>query len=473
MLIIPFDRALDWRRPPVVTLLLLVINILCYFVWQAREDQALDEAITFYADSGLAETEYPYLAAYYEARHLHKSLPPADEAREAADEIFFGLLQTPALMDKIRAGTLIPSDAEGYEAWRSSRGALAAKLAKVTFLEYGLKTAEPTWKSLLAHMFLHADFMHLFGNMFFLLAVGLLVETVLDSRIYLLSYLLAGLGSTALNFVFTPDSYIPGIGASGAIAGLMGMLTVLYWTRPVRFFYFLFVYFDFIRLPAIVLLPLWIGNELFQMFTQPHSNINFLAHVGGLCAGAAIGWMVKRTAAFSLADIEQQDQQKADDTRLEKAFELCRRQDYKAAIPLLRRLNSERPGDLQILFSLYDAERIDPSSEEYHQVSHQIFGLAARDAHTAGLIHGTFRSYVQQARPKPRLKKESLCRLIGTFSRCGKQDELDRIALLLAKSRVQCKEQKGIIQWLHDDAERNGQTQRVTLYRQLLGLPQA
>jgi len=472
MLIIPFDRPLDWRRPPVVTLLLILINVLCFAFWQGREDTALDDAISYYADSGLAEIEYPYLKEYYEEKHLRNPLPPAAAASDVPDQVLFGLLQQPGLMAKIRAGTLIPSQEEQHADWSAKRRALGEKLARVTFLEYGLKTAEPTWKSLLAHMFLHANLMHLFGNMFFLIAVGLLVEMVLDSRVYLLSYLLAGLGSTALDFVFTPTSYIPGIGASGAIAGLMGMLTVLYWTRPVRFFYFLFVYFDYIRLPAIVLLPLWIGNELFQMFSQPHSNVNFLAHLGGLCAGAAIGWVARRSGAFRMEGLEQQDQERALKARLDKAFELCRQQDYKTALPLLRRLNDERPGNHQILFNLYDAERIYPASEEFHQVSLQIFGLPARDAQTAGMIHDTFQSYIKQARPKPRLSKEVLCRLIGTFSRCGKQAEMDRLAQILAKNRVRCAEQQAILQRLHDDALRGGDAPRTTLYRQLLGTPQ-
>lgn len=469
MLIIPFDRPLDWRHPPAVTLLLILINTLCFAFWQGGEDAAMEDAMGYYASSGLLETEYPLFEQYLsEKKGLHKPIPPLDKARQAPEYLYFAMLREPDFARKAKAGTLIPQQDEAYADWAANRRTLSQKLSKVTFLEYGLKTASPTWQSLLAHMFLHADFMHLFGNMFFLLAVGLLVEGVLGSRTYLLCYLVAGLGSTSLDFLFTPDQFIPGIGASGAIAGVMGMLTVLYWTRPVRFFYFLFVYFDFIRLPAIVLLPLWVGNELFQLFSQPYSNINFLAHLGGLGSGALIGWIVRRTPAFQMERLEQQDREKEFQTRLAGAYELLRNQDYKAALPLLRKLNKEHPENLQLLFNLYDAEKIYPASEEYHQISLGIFELRARDAQTAGRIHETFQNYMMKAQPKPRLNKRILCRLIGTFDRCGKQNDVDKLAQILAKKRVRCAEQLAVLQQIHDTALRNGELQRTKIYRALL-----
>lgn len=101
---------------------------------------------------------------------------------------------------------------------------------------------------------------------------------------------IGGLASVGFYWLVATPSLVPGIGASGAIAGLMGMYTVLYWTRPMRFFYFILVYFDYVRLPAIVLLPLWIGSQLVQMALDGDSQINYLAHLGGLLGGALIGW---------------------------------------------------------------------------------------------------------------------------------------------------------------------------------------
>ena len=67
--------------------------------------------------------------------------------------------------------------------------------------------------------------------------------------------------------------------------------------------------FDYsVRLPAITPLPLWIGNELYEMVSHPESNINFLAHLGALLSGAEAGWMARGTAAFDRQPIEQQDQ---------------------------------------------------------------------------------------------------------------------------------------------------------------------
>ena len=57
MIIIPLDRRLDWSRPPVVTLTLILVNVLCFFVWQSGDDQRYSEAMTYYSESGLAQQE--------------------------------------------------------------------------------------------------------------------------------------------------------------------------------------------------------------------------------------------------------------------------------------------------------------------------------------------------------------------------------------------------------------------------------
>ncbi|MES9902377.1 MAG: rhomboid family intramembrane serine protease [Sedimenticola sp.] len=227
MILLPFDRAFDWRNPPVVTLVLVLLNSLCFFIWQGGEEVALDEAIGYYYSSGLAEQEYAGFVRF-NGTDSESTDDDGIEAIGNAYHRYFEMRRDSQFYAALIANQVITPDTDGYTEWRSRRDQYEALLARVVFIKYGLKTAQPDWQSMIAHMFLHADFMHLFGNMFFLIAVGLLVEQTLGRWTYLLSYLVVGLGSGLFDVWISAGSFIPGIGASGAVSGVMGMYSVLY-----------------------------------------------------------------------------------------------------------------------------------------------------------------------------------------------------------------------------------------------------
>jgi membrane associated rhomboid family serine protease len=321
-----------------------------------------------------------------------------------------------------------------YYRWRSKRAHFNELLSEVVFWHHGLKTAELRPLELLTHMFLHADFMHLFGNMFFLFAVGFLVERTLGSGSYLICYLLAGLGGAAFDFIFTPDRLIPGIGASGAVSGLMGMYAVLFWTHRIRFFYFLFVIFGFTTLPAIVLLPLWIGEQLFYLLAYPGSNVNYLAHLGGLSFGGLIGLAARHyVPSFSLGHFEREDQKSQFEKQLEEAIVQCERMEYRKAKPILARLYARRPEDERILYYLHQCSRLDPGQEEYHRLSHAILSLPNYDTKTNHWVATTFHDYLKRAKPKPVLNRGLMMQLAERFIAVGQLKDAEWLVQHLMK----------------------------------------
>jgi hypothetical protein len=104
---------------------------------------------------------------------------------------------------------------------------------------------------------------------------------------------LAAFGASAAALAWRWGEPSAGLGASGAIAGLMGAYCVLWGRRKVRFFYWFFVVFDYVRAPAIWLLPAWLGWELFQMVVFSDAGVGFEAHAGGLVSGAALAFALK------------------------------------------------------------------------------------------------------------------------------------------------------------------------------------
>ena len=151
-----------------------------------------------------------------------------------------------------------------------------------------------TWPSLFSSMFLHGGLWHLAGNMWSLWIFGDNVEDRLGHLRYLGFYVLCGVVAAVAHFWSDPTSAIPTIGASGAIAGIMGAYFVLYPRSRVLTLVFLIFYIDIIEVPAVVFLGFWFLMQLVSgvgalaATTQTSGGIAFWAHVAGFAVGAAL-----------------------------------------------------------------------------------------------------------------------------------------------------------------------------------------
>ncbi len=141
------------------------------------------------------------------------------------------------------------------------------------------------WLSVVTAMFLHGSILHLAGNMLFLWIFGNNIEDRLGPVLYVAFYLLTGAIATATHVAFDAGSTIPMIGASGAIAGVMGAYIVWFPHARIVSVVPLFVFLTMVNLPAIVVLGLWF---VLQFATNPNEGVAWLAHVGGFVSGAAL-----------------------------------------------------------------------------------------------------------------------------------------------------------------------------------------
>lgn len=145
------------------------------------------------------------------------------------------------------------------------------------------------WGAVLVSMFLHGSLLHLGGNLLFLWIFGNNIEDHLGVVRFLLFYVAGGVVATLAHLVLNLDSTIPMIGASGAIAAVMGAYLVWFPDAPVRtlvtFFFIMFV-----RIRAKWVLGFWF---VLQFFTSPNSGVAWAAHVGGFVFGALVGLAVR------------------------------------------------------------------------------------------------------------------------------------------------------------------------------------
>jgi membrane associated rhomboid family serine protease len=157
----------------------------------------------------------------------------------------------------------------------------------------------PIYVTLLTSMFMHASWLHIGGNMLFLYIFGDNVEDAMGHLGYAIFYLLCGLVATAAQIFVGPNSTIPGVGASGAIAGVMAAYLVMFPQARVRV---LAGYYGIIRVPAIFMLGLWFLTQLISgvgtiapaTSTGAGGGVAYWAHVGGFVAGLALVWVFRR-----------------------------------------------------------------------------------------------------------------------------------------------------------------------------------
>jgi membrane associated rhomboid family serine protease len=146
------------------------------------------------------------------------------------------------------------------------------------------------WITILTSMFMHGSWMHIIGNMVFLWAFGPEMEDAMGPLRYLAFYLLSGLVASLAQIAAMPASTVPNLGASGAIAGIMGAFIVTYPRDRIKTLLFLGWFATITLIPAALLIGLWI---VIQLFSQVGSVANvqaggvaYMAHIGGFFFGA-------------------------------------------------------------------------------------------------------------------------------------------------------------------------------------------
>jgi len=160
------------------------------------------------------------------------------------------------------------------------------------------------WITIFTAMFMHGGFLHILGNMVFLWAFGPGLEEAMGRLRYLTFYLLSGITASLAQIVVMPSSTVPNLGASGAIAGVMGAFLVTYPRDQIRTVLLLGIFTRVTMIPAALLIGLWFLIQLFDgvgaVAEVQTGGVAYMAHVGGFIFGALAGRLFepKRTAGW-------------------------------------------------------------------------------------------------------------------------------------------------------------------------------
>jgi membrane associated rhomboid family serine protease len=273
ILLLPLRSAAQPHRAPRMTLAIIAVNLLAFLLSSPRAAQKLAEQ----------EAELARIAEW------SLSLPRRENAR--LDERARRYPSALAFLEKDDLWASEISSAELRERLLACVADYKAIQSNHIFYKYGFVPARISAPRLIAHQFLHADFLHIGFNMLFLWAIGALVEVTLGRWLFLAAYLACGVAAALTHAALNPLSMDPAIGASGAVAGVMGLLAVMHGRRRLRLALVAMVAVAprifFFSLPAYMFIVLWLIEQIFfASFGSTTLGVAFAAHLGGFAFGA-------------------------------------------------------------------------------------------------------------------------------------------------------------------------------------------
>lgn len=256
-----------------------------------RSEQALREAFEPAVDYYLS---HPYLEP--DEQFMNVALP---ELEQGKGEILLEAMKS--------AGQRPPANSDALREEQDQLDRLVTRamtaLDAHPAMRWGLVPSRPSVASWITHMFMHAGWLHLLGNLLILYLAGPYIEDVWGRPAFAAFYVLGGVVAALAFAAVHPDSSIPMIGASGAISAVMGAFLVRYARTRIRFFYLVSFYLrGTFSAPAWVMLPLWLGQQLLLASLTSGSGdsggVAYWAHVGGFVFGVAVA------GGFRAADVE-------------------------------------------------------------------------------------------------------------------------------------------------------------------------
>jgi len=271
---IPFKDNIPTLRLPIVTLVLIALNVIA-FVWQLSypTDPKLEKAGFGAIDqSALEMGAIPY-----------RILNPGEDPRCVVG----------AVDGAGAAGVVCSGTAEYRDAFQRAEGNPGLTPIPIDQIAW--------WLTLITSMFLHGGILHIAGNMLFLWVFGNNIEDSMGRFKFVVFYLLAGLVAVYSQALVSPESTAPTIGASGAVAGVLGGYALLFPKARVLSLVVLVFFFTVIEVPALVMLGLWFVLQFLPALgqisvdTSGQDGVAYMAHVGGFLFGlAAIRLFVRK-----------------------------------------------------------------------------------------------------------------------------------------------------------------------------------
>jgi membrane associated rhomboid family serine protease len=334
------------RRWPIVTTLLFAVCLVVQLLLALHDRSGADTKAEA-ADTRAYEyfADHPYLDAKPGA------LPELDEETLRMARVAAGAFEAPD--DETRATEQQELDRLIAEAQRAG-----AADEHDPYRRFGYVPASPSWTSLFTSQFVHAGWLHLAGNMWFLFLCGMTLEDRWGRIVFPLFYLASGAAAALAHGLTHPHDVAPLVGASGAIAGCMGAFAVAFARTRVRFLLLITLRPRTFTAPAFVVLPFWAVFEVLWGWLFPGDGTAHMAHVGGFVFGLVAALVLHWTGMDRrLDDSVQRVATLGGDPRIDEARVLVKKGDAKLALAMLEGLAQEKPQSPHVQEAIAEAAR--------------------------------------------------------------------------------------------------------------------
>ena len=355
------------RRLPWVTFTIIGLCIVTFVLSIAPEERSLEEANRLLQEIGTLFFANPDL-----------------ELDPVIDEMFFGFIrddqgQREAFREALKENapqtdSMLPPEMRDRVARERLHAELQARMDSlseqfwaavhgVPNFKWGLIPANKTVHGFVTHMFMHAGWLHLIGNLLFLFLAGPFIEDVWGRPLFAAFYLGSGLVAAFAYAARYPGLEGPLIGASGAIAGVMGAFLIRYWKTKIKFFYFFFFFVGTFEAAAWIMLPLWFLREIFSAQAmdvlipgEGGGGVAYWAHVWGFGFGMVVAVAIsyfRVEERFIHSTIESKITV-VDNTSIEQAMELAATGNSQGAVEALGKELRVRPENVDAAMALWN-----------------------------------------------------------------------------------------------------------------------
>lgn len=428
-MLIPAHTLADWKKPPVVTLMLVLISALVFFTfqWNDRQEQAAaDELYT----ARLLQLEWPYYETHLLKQNQKAMFDELESARQLGDQT---TLAQRLGADRRFADSLIEDgksfmEAAAYEQWRSARETYNSLRDSQSRFALGLDPQRQRPITYVTSLFLHPDILLLGMNIVLILTLGLALEGVLGGGRVLTGFLLSGIVGGLVHQMTAQHGVFPLTGASTAVAGLMGMYAARFRLQRQEFTYIAGTF----TASTVLVWLLFASKEGAEWFLHLQPPVNLAAHAAALLAGAGFllageRWFPRIAETEAPVEEETTDEELAFRGELARALDAVGRMDFAEAKRRLLALSQQRPGDTRVLVQLYHVLKLEPQSASFDKIARHLFNLNTVDE--AGLRQSLnlYRDYSKLSFDKGALDTETSLKLAMKFARLKEVKEADKI----------------------------------------------
>ena len=356
MLIPIRHEGMHARRWPIITFTLIAVNVVCFlFTYTTLQNEA-PQLGQLKAHILLMAATHPELTLQPQAQQLVDDFKKREPAVWAQAQN-----QNRDVEDSFDAQMRMQDDESKLQEQLDSLTEQYVQLRSNSVVDkYAFVPAHPTALSYLTANFLHGGWLHLIGNMWFLWLAGFVLEDAWGRPLYSVFYLIAGAAALQLHAWTNAGSMVPTIGASGAVAALMGAFLVRFPKMKIEMLWLLGFFRSYrFKAPAYALLPLWLLMEVFYgAIFGSSSSVAHWAHVGGFVFGALAALSIQHSGLEQKANkgIEE-ELTLASDAEIQQASDLIDHRQFESAISMLSAYAQAHPKSVDAHMLLVHAYR--------------------------------------------------------------------------------------------------------------------